>query len=143
MPTTVSPSTGTPSDGFVLTTTVPNGRIELMLHPAYTLASGATVPVTVVATRGSIVGPIATKILASGINEGGAPAELVVRDLTTDAVTATPGAPQTTRVSWDGRDAQGRLVPADAYSLRLDFRVDDDGAVRSATATATLQMNAP
>jgi hypothetical protein len=128
---------------FVVSTTVSNGRVELALMPAYKLGSTATIPVTIIATRGSITGPIVAKVLASGVNEGGAPAELVVRTLAPRIVTARPGATQTIDVSWDGNDEKGALVPADAYSLRLDFRIDDGAAPHDATATATLQMNAP
>ena len=103
----------------------------------------ATIPITLVATRGSIAGPIAAKIVASGINEGGAPAEALVRVLVATTVTATAGRSQVTSVSWDGRDEKGRVVPADAYTLILEFRVDDGRPTQTATATATLQMNGP
>ena len=126
----------------MISSNLPNGRVEIVLQRAYTLGGDATIPLTVVATRGSVAGPVAAKVLASGIGEGG-PAEALVRTLATSAVTAMAGQSRTTSVSWDGHDEKGVLVPADAYSLVLEFDVEDRGSMQRATATATLQMSAP
>ena len=45
----------------------------------------------------------------------------------------------TTSVAWDTRDLKGALVPADAYSLVLEFQ-SMDGTVTTATAGATLEL---
>jgi hypothetical protein len=134
---------GGPPEAFVIPTQLANGRVELTIRHAYALGATVTVPVAVTATRGTITGPLDARVLASGINEGGAPAEVLVRTLAVTSVVASTGQRRTTMVSWDGRDEHGALVPADAYSLVLEFRVDDAGAGSSARAGATLQMNAP
>ena len=131
------------ASGFVVPTNLRNGRVEIVLRRTYPLGANATIPVTIIAARGTIAGPISARILASGINEGGAPSEALVRNLATTTVTATPERSQTTEVSWDGRDEKGALVPADAYSLVLQFSVDDGATRETATATATLEMSAP
>lgn len=124
---------------FVLRSDFPNGRIEITVAPSYARGSVATIPVTIIVTRGTIVGPTAAKVLASGINEAGKPAEVLVRALiVTEQTTAVGRA--TTTLTWDTRDAQGALVPADAYSLVLDFRSDTNGTVLAQTATATLEV---
>jgi len=117
--------------------------VELAIRHAYSLGSTVIVPIAIVATRGTITGPIEGRVLASGINEGGAPAEVLVRTLAAAGVTSRAGQLQTTAVSWDGRNERGELVPADAYSLVLDFRLEDAGAVSTGRAGVTLQLNAP
>jgi hypothetical protein len=128
---------------FIIPTQLANGRVEVTIEPHYTLGTTTTFPIAVSATRGAITGPVAARILASGINEGGSPAEALVRTLEAAPVTAAGGQRRTTSVTWDGRDEKGRLVPADAYSLVLDFRVEDGGAVTNGRAGVTVQMNAP
>jgi hypothetical protein len=141
-----TPALGTgarPAETFVIPSQLPNGRVELAIRHAYSLGSTVIVPIAIVATRGTITGPIEARVLASGINEGGAPAEVLVRTLAAAGVTSRAGQRQTTSVSWDGRNERGELVPADAYSLVLDFRLEDAGAVSTGRAGVTLQLNAP
>ncbi len=123
---------------FVIPTSLSNGRIELTIAPAYPIGATLTVPIAIVATRGSIAGPLTARIMASGINEKGAPAEVLVRELSVTPATATAGRASTS-VAWDTRDLKGVLVPADAYSLVLEFR-STDGAVMTAIAGATLEL---
>jgi hypothetical protein len=138
-----TPAVATPS-AFTLSTTFASGRVTLTISPGYTLGSNVTVPVLVTATRGSVVGPLEARVVASGVNEGGAPAEALVQTLPVTSLTATPQHSVTTSVTWDGRDVKGALVPADAYSLLVDFRVDDGtGSAQRVTASATLHLNGP
>jgi hypothetical protein len=135
---TAPAASGAPAP-FVLRTEFPNGRIELTVARSFPRGAVATIPVAIVVTRGSIVGPIAARVLASGINEGGKPAEVLVRALTVTIQTAGVGR-TTTTLTWDTRDAKGELVPADAYALVLDFRANDNGTAVERSATATLEV---
>ncbi len=137
---TAAPAPARTATTFVIPTELPNGRVEITVAPAYALGSTVTIPVTIVAARGSITGPLSAKVMASGINEGGAPAEVLVRELVVSAVTVTAGSRRSTMLSWDTRDAKGVLVPADAYSLVLEVRSDDGASSRTLTAGATLEL---
>jgi hypothetical protein len=126
---------------IVVPTELPNGRVEVALRPRYILEADARVDMTIVAARGTITGPLEARIMASGINEGGAPAEVLVRRLGVTSVTVPAGRRATATVSWDGRDEFGVRVPADAYVLLLEFESSDSGTTRKVRAAATLQMN--
>jgi len=126
--------------GFVIPTDLPNGRVEITVATAYARGATATIPVAIQATRGTITGPLAARILASGINEAGAPAEALVRELAVTPVTVAAGGRATLTLSWDTRDAKGVVVPADAYSLVLEVRSDAGGTTRTLTAGATLEL---
>jgi hypothetical protein len=125
---------------FVVPTELPNGRVEITIAPAYPLGSTVTIPVAIVATRGSITGPVRARVMASGINEGGAPAEVLVRELATVPVTVTAGNRRSVTLVWDTRDADGVIVPADAYSIVVEVRSDDGGASRTLSPGATLEL---
>ncbi|HEX9094166.1 MAG TPA: hypothetical protein VF902_09300 [Coriobacteriia bacterium] len=125
----------------VVPTELPNGRIEIAVRPRYVLGAGTRVDVTVITTRGTIIGPTVARVMASGINEGSSPAEVVVRRLDATSATIRAGQRATATLTWDGRDEFGVRVPADAYVLLLDFESTDAGSTRTVRATATLQMN--
>jgi hypothetical protein len=126
---------------IVVPTELPNGRVEIALRPRYVLEADTRIDVTIVATRGTINGPLDARVMASGINEGSAPAEVLVRRLDVRAATVAAGGRESLTVSWDGRDEFGVRVPADAYVLLLDFESKDGGSTRKVRAAATLQMN--
>jgi len=137
-------SRGAPSASptpIVLTTTLPSGLVEIAIVPAYRVGSVVTVPVTITATRGSISGPVAAHIYASGIGEGGRPSEVQVRALATSSATVAAGQRRTTTLSWDGRDDHSVVVPSDAYVLIVEVVVDDGGGPRTVRAAATLQLS--
>jgi hypothetical protein len=125
--------------GFVIPTDLPNGRIEITVATAYPRGAVATIPVAIVVTRGTITGPLVARVLASGINEGGKPAELLVRELAVTPQTVAAGRRMTT-LTWDTRDTNGTVVPADAYALVVEVRSEDAGTTRALTATATLEL---
>ena len=127
--------------GFVITTTLPNGAVDITIATSYPLGRTATIPVTVSATRGTVAGPVTARVLASGIGDANVRSEVLVRDLTVTPVTAAASSRASTALTWDTRDAKGTLVPADAYSLVLEVRSEDAGAVRTFTATATLDVH--
>jgi hypothetical protein len=138
-PTTIQ-RTATPTV-IVVPTVLPNGRVEIAIQPRYVLGQPTRIELAIVATRGTITGPIQARVMASGINEGGAPAEVLVRRLDATAVTAAADRRATTFVTWNGEDQFGVRVPADAYVLLLEFESKDGENIRTIRATATLQMN--
>ena len=127
---------------IVIPTVLPNGRIEVVVRTMYAVGTSATIPLRIVATRGSITGPVAARILASGIGGGTQPSEVLVSTLAVAPVSATAGQTLSTTVAWDGRDAKGALVPLDDYSLVMDFAIKDGTVTTTLTAGATLQWRA-
>ena len=125
---------------FVIPTELPNGRVEITVAASYALGTTITVPIAIVATRGTITGPLKARVMASGINEAGLPAEVLVRDLAVAPQTATAGTRRMTTLTWDTRDAKGVIVPADAYSLVVEFQSDEAGASRPVMTGATLEL---
>ena len=125
-----------PSTAFVIPTELPNGRAEITVAPSYPIGTSLAIPIGIVVTRGAITGPVAARIMASGINEGGSPAEVLVRELTVTPVTVTTGR-GSTFVTWDTKDLKGVLVPADAYSLVLEFQSVDGGTTGTSGTSGT------
>lgn len=132
-------ATRAPGGAFVLPSALPNGRAELTLSPSYRIGTALSIPISIVASSGTITGPISARIMASGINEQGAPAEVLVRDLAVQPVTASTTR-TSTAVAWDTRDEKGMLVPADAYALVLEFRSDAGGTTTTTRVGATLEL---
>jgi len=126
---------------IVVPTELPNGRVEIAVRPSYVLGAGTQVSVTVVVTRGTITGPTGARVMASGINEGGLPAEVLVRRLDAKASTVKAGGRATATLTWNGEDEFGMRVPADAYVLLVEFEADDGTSTKTVRAAATLQMN--
>ena len=135
-----APATARPPTVFVIPTDLPNGRVEITISPTYALGAVATIPVAISVTRGSVTGPVTARVMASGINEAGAPAEVLVRELAATPVTVAANGRGSTTLTWDTRDTKGTVVPADAYSLVLEMRSDDGGTTRMLTAGATLEL---
>lgn len=138
-PVTVT-RTATPSV-IVVPTELPNGRVEIAIRPSYVLGAPTQVSVTIVATKGTITGPTDARVMASGINEGGSPAEVLVRRLDANSETVTAGGRATATLTWNGEDQFGVRVPADAYVLLVDFESNDGASTHTVRAAATLQMN--
>ncbi|MDQ6858207.1 MAG: hypothetical protein M3Z65_04350 [Chloroflexota bacterium] len=120
---------------IVVPTELPNGRVEIAVAAAYPLEATASVPVAILVARGTVTGPLTARVLASGFS-----AEVPVRDLLVKPAVTTAKAKNSTTVTWDTRDATGVVVPAGAYTLVLEFRVDDGGPPRVFTAAATLEL---
>jgi hypothetical protein len=136
-----APATARPPTVFVIPTDLPNGRVEITISPTYALGAVATIPVAISVTRGSVTGPLTARIMASGISEGGGvPAEVLVRELSVKPSTVGAARTASTTVIWDTRDANGAIVPADAYTLLLEVRSDDGGSSHTVTASATLDV---
>lgn len=124
----------------MIPTDLPNGRVEITIATSYPRGATLAIPVAILASRGTITGPLTARVMASGINEPHSPAELLVRELTVAPMTVEGGSRSSTTLTWDTRDANGDVVPADAYSLVLEVRSDDGGPVRTITAGATLEL---
>ena len=122
-------------------TELPNGRVEIALRPSYVLGAGTQVSVTIVARQGTITGPTDARVMASGINESGLPAEVLVRHLDAKASTVKAGGRTTATLTWNGEDEFGMRVPADAYVLLVEFQAEDGTGTHTVRAAATLQMN--
>jgi hypothetical protein len=135
--TTAPPPTARPPAAFVISTQLPNGRVEITVATTYALGAVASIPVTIVVTRGSVTGPVTARVMASGI---GVPAEVLVRDLAVTPLTVGANGRKSTTITWDTRDAKGVVVPVDAYSLVLEVRSLDGGTARMVAATATLEL---
>ncbi|HUG06632.1 MAG TPA: hypothetical protein VMQ78_08835 [Candidatus Limnocylindria bacterium] len=132
----------TPTPGVIVVPTVlPNGHVEIAVQPHYVLGASARIDVAIITTRGTITGPLEARVMATGMGEGGAPSEVLVRRLVVTTARITAGGRATTSMTWNGEDESGARVPADAYVLVLDFESDDSGTTRTVGATATLQMN--
>jgi len=136
--TPARPALPTASAAFVVPTELANGRVEVTLLPSYRLGQPATLPVTIIATRGSMTGPANPRIVASAMSAG--KSEVLVRRLDVPPVTVRAGERRTISVSWDGRDEHGVAVPADTYSLLLDFRNEGVGEPSVGTAGVTIEL---
>jgi hypothetical protein len=137
---TAAPAPPPRAAGLVVPTELPNGRVEITVARSYPAGADLTIQVTVIVTGGSITGPLTARVLASGINEAGSPAEVLVRDLTATPITASAGGRRTISLTWDTKDGHGVVVPADAYSLVLTFRSEVGTETRTVTAGATLEL---
>jgi hypothetical protein len=136
-----APATARPPAVFVIPTDLPNGRVEITISPTYPLGAVGTIPVAISVTRGSITGPLTARIMASGVSQGGGiPAEVLVRELVVRPATVAAGSRVSTTLTWDTRDANGALVPVDAYTLVIEVRSDDGSGSRTVTASATLDV---
>ena len=115
----------------VIPTTVPNGKVEVVVKRAYTVGETVRATVRLVPTTGTLRGPIDPFIQASGFN-----ATVTVRHLVVDPVTSSARSPDVV-VDWDMRDDSGQPVGGDDYSLVFSV-VDNVG--RTSTVGATLQV---
>jgi hypothetical protein len=123
----------TPAVGVV--TAVPNGRVEIVVKPAYKAGEEVRAIIRLSASGGTLRGPLEPYVQASGFA-----GTAVVRHLAPLPVTASAGRTVESELLWDGRDDAGRAVPGDDYTLVVAV-IDDQG--RRTTAAATVVINAP
>lgn len=121
----------TPNSDLVLPTTVPNGRVEVVVKRSYTVGETVRAGIRLVPSSGTLRGPLGAFIQASGFH-----GTATVRRLDVPPVTAGAGIAMV-NVSWDMRDDTGKAVGSDDYTLVFDV-VDDAG--RTTTIGATLQV---
>jgi len=126
-------ATPAPSSGdLVLPTTVPNGRVEIVIKPSYANGKDVTVTVRLIPSTGTLRGPLEPYVQASGFS-----GTRVVKHLAPLPVTATAAQAADAQLLWDTTDDAGRAVPADDYSLVIAV-LDDQG--RRTTVAATINL---
>jgi hypothetical protein len=125
LPTTV------PVRDLVIPTTVPNGKVEVVVKNGYAVGETVRATVRLSPTSGTLRGPVDPFIQASGFH-----GTATVRHLGVAPITAGAGGAEVA-VSWDLRDDAGIAVGSDDYSLVFNV-IDDAG--RTTTVGATLQV---
>ena len=125
-------STATPVSDLVLPTTVPNGKVEVVVKSHYAVGDTIRVTVRLIPTTGSLRGPLDASVQASGFH-----GTATVRHLAVDPINANAGSPEAVALLWDMRDDSGQPVGSDDYSLVFSV-IDDSG--RGTTVGATLQV---
>ena len=120
------------SSDLVLPTTVPNGRVEIVIKPSYANGKDVTVTVRLIPSTGTLRGPLEPYVQASGFS-----GTRVVKHLAPLPVTATAAQAADAQLLWDTTDDAGRAVPADDYSLVIAV-LDDQG--RRTTVAATINL---
>ena len=123
--------TASPVSDLVIPTTVPNGKVEVVVKPTYTAGETIRATIRLAPTTGTLRGPLDPFIQASGFH-----GTATVRRLAVDPISVTAGSAEVV-VSWDMRDDGGAAVGSDDYSLV--FNVMDD-AGRTTTVGTTLQV---
>ena len=127
-------ATPAPSSGdLVLPTTVPNGRVEVVIKPSYANGKDVTVTVRLIPSTGTLRGPLEPYVQASGFA-----GTTIVKHLAPLPVTATAARAADAQLLWDTTDDAGRAVPADDYSLVIAV-LDDQGRRTMVGATLTLR----
>jgi hypothetical protein len=123
--------TAPPVSDVVVPTTVPNGKVEVIVKATYRVGDTIQATVRLSPTTGTMRGPLDAFIQASGFH-----GTATVRHLAVDPISVSAGAAEVV-VLWDMRDDAGAAVGSDDYSLVFNV-VDDAG--RMTTVGATLQV---
>ena len=123
--------TASPVSDLVIPTTVPNGKVEVVVKPIYTAGQTIRATIRLAPTTGTLRGPLDPFIQASGFH-----GTATVRRLAVDPISVTAGSAEVV-VSWDMRDDGGAAVGSDDYSLVFNV-IDDAG--RTTTVGTTLQV---
>ena len=120
--------TAAPVGELVLPTTVPNGKVEIIVKSTYTVGETIRATIRLIPTKGSLRGPLDAYIQASGFH-----GTATVKHLSVDPISVSAGAGEAV-VLWDMRDDSGKAVGSDDYSLVFNV-VDDSGQTTSVGAT--------
>ena len=120
-----------PISDLVIPTTVPNGKIEVVVKSGYAVGETIRATIRLRPTTGTLRGPLDPVIQASGFH-----GTATVRHLAVDPISVNAGSGDVI-VQWDMRDDTGTAVGSDDYSLVFNV-VDDSG--RTTTVGATLQV---
>jgi len=129
----VAPTPAPSSGDLVLPTTVPNGRVEIVIKSSYANGKDVTVTVRLIPSTGTLRGPLEPYVQASGFA-----GTTIVKHLAPLPVTATAAKAADAQLLWDTTDDAGRAVPADDYSLVIAV-LDDQGRRTTVGATLTLR----
>jgi hypothetical protein len=125
------PRTAVPISDLVIPTTVPNGKVEVVVKSGYAVGETIRATVRLRPATGTLRGPLDPLIEASGFH-----GTATVRHLAVDPISVNAGSGDVI-VQWDMRDDTGTAVGSDDYSLVFNV-VDDSG--RTTTVGATLQV---
>ena len=120
-----------PISDLVIPTTVPNGKIEVVVKSGYAVGETIRATIRLRPATGTLRGPLDPVIQASGFH-----GTATVRHLAVDPISVNAGSGDVI-VQWDMRDDTGTAVGSDDYSLVFNV-VDDAG--RTTTVGATLQV---
>ena len=120
-----------PASDLVIPTTVPNGKVYVVVRSTYAVGEVIRATVQLSPTTGTLRGPLDPFIQASGFH-----GTATVKHLSIDPVSVTAGSAEVV-VLWDMRDDAGTAVGSDDYSLVFNV-VDDAG--RTTTVGTTLQV---
>jgi len=123
--------TAVPISDLVIPTTVPNGKVEVVVKSGYTVGETIRATVRLRPATGTLRGPLDPFIQASGFH-----GTATVRHLAVDPISVSAGSGEVV-VQWDMHDDTGAAVGSDDYSLVFNV-VDDAG--RTTTVGATLQV---
>jgi len=123
--------TSAPVTDLVVPTTVPNGRVDVIVKPTYTVGESVRATIRLSPTTGTLRGPLDPFVQASGFH-----GTATVRHLIIDPISVSAGSADVV-VLWDMRDDAGTAVGSDDYSLVFNV-IDDAG--RRTTVGATLQV---
>ena len=123
--------TGAPVRDLVIPTTVPNGKVEVVVKGTYAVGEMVRATVRLLPATGSLRGPLDPFIQASGFH-----GTATVRHLSIDPISVSAGSAEAV-VQWDMRDDSGKAVGSDDYSLVFSV-IDDSG--RTTSVGATLQV---
>jgi hypothetical protein len=125
------PRTALPISDLVIPTTVPNGKVEVVVKSGYGVGETIRATIRLRPATGTLRGPLDPLIQASGFH-----GTATVRHLSVDPISVNAGSGEVI-VQWDMRDDTGAAVGSDDYSLVFNV-VDDSG--RTTTVGATLQV---
>jgi len=123
--------TQAPVNDLVIPTTVPNGKVFVVVKPTYTVGEVIRATVQLSPTTGTLRGPLDPFIQASGFH-----GTATVKHLAVDPISVSAGSAEVV-VLWDLHDDAGTAVGSDDYSLVFNV-VDDAG--RTTTVGTTLQV---
>jgi hypothetical protein len=120
-----------PVGDLVVPTTVPNGKVDVIVKATYTVGEPVRATIRMTPTTGTLRGPLDPFVQASGFH-----GTATVRHLAMDPISVSTGSAEVA-VLWDMRDDAGTVVGSDDYSLVFNV-IDDAG--RRTTVGATLQV---
>jgi hypothetical protein len=120
-----------PLSELVIPTIVPNGKVDVIVKPTYTVGETIRATIRLSPATGTLRGPLDPFVQASGFH-----GTATVRHLAIEPVSVTAGSAEVA-VLWDMRDDAGTAVGSDDYSLVFNV-IDDTG--RTTTVGATLQV---
>jgi hypothetical protein len=100
------------------------GEVRFTVHPRYAVGEPVTFSLDIRAGTVRVRGPLSGRVLASELASGEQPMR-TLGPAGLGGVDVDPGGTARTVVIWDARSDKGEFVPAQTYSLSLDFIVGE------------------